>query len=162
MANNQSAFVFIIMSAVAILIGLAFYQGSFSQNVGTLTKTQDAINQSFTFPANGATAELTICGQKVLTNTITNQTSGAIVPTSNYTITQSIGSDGYLAAKLNTTFSGYAGRATNVTCNFQPKGYVDDGATRGIINLIAIFMVLLIIVCAVPQTREGFMSFFNS
>lgn len=153
----------IIIATVAILIGLALYTGTFAENIGKMTKTGESINQTMTLPAVTATSEISTCGQKALTYTLTNATGGGIVPTTNYTITQSAGSDGYLAAKVTTASqSAFAGRSINVTCTFEPKGYVADSAGRGIVALIAIFMALLILVAAIPDIRNGVLDFIRT
>lgn len=150
----QAGFGFIIMAAVAILIGLAFWTGTFSENIGTLTQTRESGNVTFTLPANGESTQLTFCEQAVESIIVTNATSGATVPSTNYTISQSTGSDGYLAAFITTTTSAYAGGSVNGSCEYQPYGYIDNGGSRAITSLIAVFMAILIMVAALPDARN--------
>jgi len=151
----------IIIATVGILVGLAFWP-TISPNIGAMTKTFDSVNATMTLPAAGVYSELTMCGQKALTNTVQNATGAGGVSTNNYTITQATGADGYLAAKITTTpGSPFAGRSVNVSCNYEPKGYVTDGAGRSMVSLIAIAMALLIIVAAVPNLRNGILDLFG-
>lgn len=145
---------FIIVSVVAILVGLALYSGTFAENIGTMTKTSATINKSFTMPAVGSSSELTMCGQKALTYSIVNATDHINIPTTNYTITQSTGVDGYLTAKVTTAAGGFGSKAVNVTCTYEPKGYITDSGSRGIVAIIAIFMAILIMIAAMPNIRD--------
>ena len=148
----------IILAAVAVLIGLAFYTGSFSQNIGQLTQTSAIANITVTFPTNGTILEIPVCGQRVISGSLLNATGTNLVATSNYTFNQRISTgDGYLVATLNVTIakeSPWSGKSVNVSCAYAPRGYLEDGGSRGIVILIAIFMSLLILVSAVPNLRE--------
>jgi len=148
----------ILIAFIAISIGLALYTGSFSDSIGQMTKTFDTRNVTVTFPNNGTVLELSACGQKVISGTIINSTSLVVVPTTNYSFSQRPSTtDGYLVATLNATLaghSGYSGKTVNVSCNYQPRGYIEDAGSRGIVVLIAIFMALLIAVSASPDLRE--------
>lgn len=158
--ENNGGFVFIVIAAVAILIGLAFWP-SIGPNIGAMTRTSSSANVTITMPADGATSELTMCGQRSTAIAIINRTTGSVVPTTNYTVTQSIGTDGYLAAKLTTTSSKYAGVAVNVSCDYEPKGYISEGGSRAMVGLIAIAMALLILVAAIPNIRNGVLDFIK-
>ena len=159
--NNraQIGFMAIVIAAVAILIGLAFW-ANFAGNIGQMTKTSSSTNVSFTMPANGSTSDLTPCYQKALTYELYNGTTAA-VPTTNYTITQAAGTDGYLAARIRNNDAAWNSKAVNVTCTYEPFGYIPEGGSRGIVTLIAIFMALLIVVAALPDVRNGILDFFK-
>lgn len=162
--KGQIGFGFIVMAAVAILIGLAFFP-SISPNIGAMTKTFTSTNVTMAMPANGATSELTMCGQRAAgTVQIINASTGTVVPTTNYTITQSTGTDGYLTAKITTTNSLlYAGRNVNVTCyDYEPKGYVAESGSRALVGLIAIAFALLIIVAAIPNLKDKLFDFIRT
>lgn len=152
----------IILATIGILVGAALWS-TISTPIGAMTRTFNAVNATITMPAIGARAELIPCGQRVVSQTLTNATGvGETVPTTNYTITQGIGADGYLAAFINTTTgSPYGGRSVNVSCNFEPKGYVTEGGTRGLVPLIAIAAALLIVIMAMPNIRSGVLDFFR-
>lgn len=155
-------FVGIVLIAVGILIGLAFFT-PVAQNVGTMTQTTgDIRNVTYTMPVAGSSVEITHCGQEILTGIITNATSGATVPATNYTLTTTAGADGYLAAFVQHDGGGYASQTVNVTCSsFEPKGYVNESGTRGIVVLIGIFFALLIAATALPNVRNGVLDFFK-
>jgi hypothetical protein len=124
-----------------------------------MTKLYDATNVTMTLPANSVAAELTMCGQKANSIIVTNATGGAVVPTTNYSTSQSVGNDGYLAAKITPSGSTYASRSVNISCNYEQKGYIPEAGGRGIISLVAVFAVLLIIVAALPDLRNGVIDF---
>lgn len=153
----------IIIATIAILVGLAFWS-TIGSSVGTLTAIQTSTNASFTFPGNGTTTDLTTCGQLntsavVIFNT-TNGTAGfqnLIVPVSNYTITQAAGADGFLSTRIAYNGGGvdrFGGFADNVTCTYQPRGYIAEGGSRSVVLLIPIFFALLIAIAAIPDLRE--------
>lgn len=148
------------MAAVSILIGLVFYTAS-GANIGAMTQTQQSGNQTFTLPSAGQTSELSVCGQRAVTTVLTNRTSGATIPTNNYTISQSLGVDGYLAAKITSAAGPFAGTPVNVSCTFEPKGYISDGGSRTVTALIGIFMALIILACALPDTRNQVFDLFR-
>ena len=155
MSENTTGFVFVVMAAVGILIGLAFLP-SISPEIGKMTQTFTSINVTMTMPAASSTSELTMCGQEARSYVLTNATNPAgVVPTTNYTVSSSAGSDGYLAAKITTASqSAFAGRSVNVTCTYEPKGYIDDSGSRAIVALVAIAFALLIVVAAIPNLRD--------
>ena len=49
--KGQAGFGFIVMAAIAILVGLALYTGTFAQNVGTMTQTTSVNRSIITLPA---------------------------------------------------------------------------------------------------------------
>ena len=154
--QTDGGFKFIIIAAVAILVGLAFW-GTIGDSIGVMTKTYDHYNFSVTLPAEGASTEVAGCGQKIVSITITNRTDGAVVPSTNYTTSQAVAAgDGYLIAKIAVTKSDYKSQAVNVSCNYQSRGYIEEGGTRGIVVLIAVFLALLIMIAAMPDLRNSF------
>jgi hypothetical protein len=161
-SKGQIAIGGIIIAFVAIVIGLAFFNGTFAQSIGTMTKTNSLTNTSFTMPDTGVTSELSICGQKVISIALNNATNGtySAVPSNNYTTSQRASTtDGYLVSTLTTTVSVYSNQTVNVTCDYQPRGYISDSGSRGIVSLIAVFMALLIMIAAMPNLRNGVMDF---
>lgn len=160
----QVGFGFIITAAVVILIGLALYSGTFAQNIGTMTKTTSVTNATMTMPAASATADMTPCGQRAITYVLNNASWGnETIPTTNYTVTQGTGSDGYRAARITTTANSvYASQSVKVTCTYEPKGYIAESSSRGIVGLIAIFMAILILVAALPPVKDKLFDFIRS
>ena len=161
MENKTIGFGLIVMAAVAVLIGLAFWP-TLSPAIGQMTKTFTSASTTITLPAGGATTEITPCGQKALTITIINATGGETITATNYTLSQSVGTDGYLAAKLTVAASSpYASKSVNYTCTYEPKGYIEDGGSRAIIGLVAIAMALLIMIAAMPNLKNGLIDFIK-
>lgn len=154
----------IIFATIAILVGLAFWT-ILGDSVGTLANIQTTTNASFTMPANGSTKDLTPCGQLNTTAIkVYNQTNGTggssaypFVTATNYSVTQATGNDGFLSARIKCTAGAvdyFCGHNVNVTCSYQPKGYITDSAGRGIALMIPIFAALLIMIAAIPDLRE--------
>ena len=155
----------IIIATIAVLVGLAFWS-TVGSSIGTLAVIQTSTNASFTFPANGSTSDLTTCGQlNTTTITVYNYTNntgavggaGALVGSTNYTVTQAAGTDGYLSARVTCTAlatNWVCGYATNVTCNYQPRGYITEGGGRSVALLIPVFLAILIAFAAIPDLRE--------
>lgn len=162
--KGQIGFGFVIMAAVAILIGLAFYTTTFSDSIGLMTKTYTSNNVTVTMGAENASVEIPQCGQRSLSTIVVNRSNTTdIITTANYTITTAAGTDGYLITKIQTPRYGkYAGYAVNVTCNYEPRGYISDGGSRAIVGLIAIFMALLILVAAIPDLRDKMFEFIRT
>lgn len=151
---ERQGFGFIIIAAVAVLIGVALFSGTFSESMGTLTQIATSpSNFSFVAGTNGTATEITGCGQAVRTITVWNGTNN-VVATTNYTASTGTGADGYQSAFLTNNNAAYNGVTWKVTCTHEPRGYVNDGATRGVINLIAIMFALLIVTAAMPDVRE--------
>lgn len=154
-------FIGIIIAATAILVGLALWP-ALSPAVGQMTKTFTNTNVSFTFPTNTTTQDLTPCGQRAISNTITNASGGEVIQAANYTISQGGGSDGYLSARIVAVgATKYQGTSANISCEYEPRGYISDGGSRAIVGLIAIFFALLIVVSALPDLRNGVIDFFK-
>lgn len=150
---KDKGFAIIVIAFCAIVVGLALWS-SIAGNIGKMTNIQSVTNATgFSMPASGATSELTMCGQEVRTILIVNSTG--TVPSTNYTITSSVGTDGYLAAKLTTNGVSYQSRVVNVTCTYEDKGYIDESGSRAIVLLVAIGFALLIMIAALPNLRNG-------
>lgn len=165
--NQYGLFAGIIAAAVLILVGLALYTGSIAGNIGTMTQTLTASNVSFTLPALNTATDLTPCGQKNISAvTIFNATGDVEYPAANYTISQAAGTDGYLSTRVTITGTLDAvdevGTAAQITCDYEPKGYIADGGARGMALLIPIFFVLLIMFAALnPTIRSGVLEWFG-
>ena len=144
----------IIIATVGILIGLALFTTS-AQFIGTSTNLATSVNQSFTMPALNAEKDLAPCGQKNTSAVVIYNVSGDFLVTSgNYTVRQATGDDGYLSARINATGQPFNATAVNVSCSYEPKGYITDGSTRTVAGLIVIVGALLIAIVALPQARD--------
>ncbi|UCD20938.1 MAG: hypothetical protein JSW08_00100 [archaeon] len=153
----------IVIAAVAVLVGLALWP-AFAGNVGTMTQTSSSANVSYTLPANGSTADLTPCYQDNTSAVVIYSDAGDyVLPSANYSVAQAAGTDGFLHARITliNINSTYAETAMNVSCSYEPLGYIEDSGSRGIVALIAIFMALLIAFAAFPNFRESVLNVFK-
>lgn len=162
--ENKTQVAFVIIAFIAVVIGLAFWP-TIGDSVGTLARIQTSTNASFTFPENGTSIDLVSCGQlntsAIVVFNETNGTAGFqnfIVPANNYTVTQGISPvDGYLVTRLAYNGGGvdrFGGFANNVTCTYQPRGYITDGGGRAIALIIPILAALAIAFSAFPDLRQ--------
>ena len=157
----------IIILAIMLIFGLALAV-PIAQSQGTLTNIGNSSNASYTLPANGTIEDLVACGQLNTSNVViynyTNASgdvqgiNGLGIGTGNYSVNQSVGSDGYLNTRIfwNNLGGAYvkAGYKANVTCQFEPKGYNHDPSARGIAGLILVFTSIALI--AVVIRKEYF------
>lgn len=152
----------LVVAFIAVSIGLALFISNIAPDIGRMTNTFTTTNQAgFTFPASTSAVELTPCGQKALTISLTNHTDGYEISSGNYTTSQAAGSDGYLSAFIQNVSGQFSGREVNVTCTYQPRGYIDFGASRAVAGLIAILFALMIMVSVIPDLRNGILDFIG-
>lgn len=154
----------ILIAFVAIVVGIAFYQ-AIIQYVGESTGVSliRTINSTITMPAANGVVELT--GQEYVGTAIVTNASevGTIVPTTNYTITERINSDGVKGIVLTSKGGMWATGSVNITYTYYPDGYIDDAGGRSMALLIPIFAALAIaIVALVPALRSGIMDMMKS
>jgi len=144
----------LLIAAVMIIVGLVFFQQS-NAFIGTATNTEYSRNQTVTFPASGATVEL--LGQNIIgSGHIVNNSNGALVAASNYTIAQGLGTDGLTATILTGKLGFFSGQTVNVSYTYEPNGYISSSGGRSVALIIPIFFALLIAVIAlVPALRNG-------
>jgi len=146
----------LVVAFIAVSIGLALFVSNIAPDIGRMTKTFTTTNQAgFTFPASTSAVELTPCGQKALTISLTNYTDGYAISSGNYTTSQAAGSDGYLSAFIKNVSGQFSGKQVNVTCTYEPRGYIDSGASRSVVALISILFALMIMVSVIPDLRNG-------
>ena len=132
-----------------------------------MTKIQTSSNASFTAPAIGTVTDLTPCGQLNTSSVVIyNETGDALFPGANYTITQGTSSiNGFLSTQINITGTlggeDVAGTSLQVSCDYQPYGYITDSGGRGVAALIIIFMAFAIAFAAFPDLREFAGGLFN-
>jgi len=79
-----------------------------------------------------------------------NATNNITVPTTNYSIGTGV-TDGLPTAQIDTANAGvnFSGYLWNVTYDYEPLGYVSDGASRTILALVVLFGALAILVTVV-------------
>ena len=149
----------LVIAAVAVIVGLVLFQAA-AQKVGDSTNTYQATNASFTMPANGTTADLTPCGQgNTSAVVIMNASTNVTVTAGNYTISKGIGSDGYINSRIYYNGVGnnyYGGYAVNVTCTYEPKGYINDTGGRAIAGIIILLSAIAIAVVLLPLLRQDY------
>lgn len=153
----------IIIGFIAVIIGLAFW-GLLGNNIGTLAVIQTSANQTFTLPANNTITDLIPCGQQNTSNVVIYTPDGKLVfthgalPSGNYTAIHQAGSDGYLSTRINVTNmnSTWASQAVNVSCSYEPRGYINEGGGRAVALIIPILFALAIAFAASPDMREWF------
>jgi hypothetical protein len=135
----------IIVIAVAIIFALSLMVGSGSifSNIGQSTQKVSYVNNTVTFPAAGST--LTLNGQAVSDVIVTNKTSGAVVPSTNYTTTNYDVSTGTLRTYLTGLTGYYNNQSVNISYTTEPLGYATDSGSRAVIQLIGIFSALAVI-----------------
>lgn len=150
----------IVVAFIAVVVGLSFWS-LMGSNIGQMTKTSTSTNALFTM-GTGVAKELTPCGQKVLTISLVNNSDSVAIQTGNYTTSVAAGSDGYLAAFIKNNTAQFGGQIVNVTCTYEPKGYISDGGSRAVVTLIAVMMAILIMVSAMPDLRKQVIDFFGS
>lgn len=149
----------ILVGFIGILVSLILYQGTVPF-IGQTTLTSSSINRTYTMPNNAVKIDL--IGQELLsTPIVTNSTSGAVVPTTNYTIAERVSTvDGLKRIALTGANGLYNGRSVNVSYDYGAEGYIDDAAGRSVTGLIAIMSVLAIVIFAISLAiRKGWFDF---
>lgn len=156
----------LVIIAVAIIVAVTLLTGGITSNVATLTTKVNYVNLTYTAPSAANTA-IELQGQAWRNVIVTNATSGTLIPTNNYTITNyQVSSTGSLVTKLTTTTGGqslgYYGKGINISGEVEPYGYDTTAGGRAIADLIIVFAALAIaIVVLVPVIRNGFLDLFD-
>lgn len=149
----------IILTFVAVIVGLAIFDGGITNPVAQITQTVDVTNQTATFGVAGSNT--TLKGQAISNVVVTNAT-GFLVPATNYTINNYQVSNGQLITSLTVKAGnvGFAGNTSNVSYTYEPYGYATQSGSRAIIGLIVIFAALAIgLIALVPTLRSGILEF---
>lgn len=154
------------MTAVSIIVAVVLFT-IIAQNIGTVTTTSSITNASFTMPANATWKELTPCAQKNISAVViynyTNNTGDVATPLvtygANVTVVQGISNtSGVLASMLYfdcKTCAAVNAYKVNVTCDFEPAGYIEEGGARAVAGLIVIFFALgIAVITLVPTLRS--------
>lgn len=155
----------ILVAFVGIIVALALYQGIFGfigQTTSSEVYNTTAGSAALVVPADGATTDLT--GQELLdTPLVINATGGETVPSTNYTIAETISATDGLKRISYTAVGGlYEGASVNVSYTYGAEGYVDSGAGRSIVLLIPILAALAIGLIALgPTIKSGIEKIMN-
>lgn len=157
---EDKGFQFIVIAAVAVLIGLAFWS-TIGGSIGTLARLQQTNNVSFATPTGATWFDVIPCGQLNTTNVrVFNRTGDVEISATSYNIRQSVSAtDGYLITQIRnisifSTGAQAASTTLNITCEYQPRGYIAESGGRNIALLIPIFFAILIAFAAMPDLRE--------
>ena len=138
---------------VSVIIGLALFNGGITSNVGASTQTVTYTNQTITFQAAGST--VTLNGKLSSNVVVINQTSGTVVPSSNYTILNNVIVNGALASQLQAANGYFNGVGVNISYVSQPLGYIPDSGSRSIAGIIIIMAALAIAAIVLAKAWEG-------
>lgn len=151
----------IIIVAIALIVGVIFFQ-VIAQETGKGVNTVTLTNSTATASVNGSSFYLTDYRSLTATS-ITNGTTGATIPSSNYTITNNVVYNGNLAVKIALSNDcAYGGETWAINGVAQPLTYIADSGARSVASLIAIFFALAIVVVALsPTARDGLMNAFS-
>lgn len=132
---------------IALVVGLSLLSGGIYENIGATTLTRTEVNDSLTVPTAGSSTNLK--GQAAYSITVINATNGAVIPTSNYTVTNYQVVNGVLTSTFTNNEADNNGLTFNVTYTYEPDGYATSTGARSMINLIAIFSVLALVAAAI-------------
>ena len=148
----------ILIAFIGVIVGLLLFQ-AMNPFIGDATGKNSITveNSTTTLPASGSPVDFD--GQELIGSaTVTNASGGQIVPTTNYTFAEGVGSDGVKGLIFEGTSGSYVGQSVNLSYSAYPDGYIDNAGGRSIALLIPIFAALLIMVIAlVPSLRSGLM-----
>lgn len=146
----------ILMLVIGVIVCLVLLQAS-APGIATVTSTVSVTNQTVTAPATNGNATI-LSGQAATVITVTNATSGTLIPASNYTIRNYVLSNGVLVNTFtsNGGDGGWQGKGINVTYTYEPYGYATDSGSRAVAGFILLFAALAIAIFAlVPTLRSG-------
>ena len=142
---------------IGIIVALTLINGGISSNIGTVTNTVNVVNQT-----NTLSATTLLSGQAVSDVIVTNASSGAVVPATNYTIVNYDVSTGSLRTYLASTGGSYVGKSINVSYTYEPLGYATNAGSRAVTSMILVFACLGVISFVVWRIYEdGFFGMFK-
>lgn len=148
----------ILILAVGAIVALVLFQESANQVAKSNPSTTTTIlNQTITFPAAGGKVILT--GQELVASYgLTNKSSGAVVPTTNYTLQEEVRtSDGLKGIVITGKAGDWAGLPVNVSYVYYPDGYIDDAGGRSIAGIIVLLAALAVAIFVLaPFLKERF------
>jgi len=160
-ANNQRIGL-LLMTAIAIIVGLVLLTGS-AQNLSDAVHTENLANRSMGAVAvNNALFYFRDC--RALANVVVfNATGGVAVETGNYTVVnEALDTSGNLVSYINPTISitpsvGWNKGTWTVDAVCSPTGYITDSGARAVAGVILVlFAVALVVVMLYPTLKEKF------
>lgn len=150
----------LVILAVAVIVCLTLLTGGITQGVSTLQNTVQLRNYSVVSAASGSSVNIPY--QALNGVIIQNATSGAVIPATNYTVTNYVVNNGVLVTTLTSKAGadGFQGKAVNVTAVAEPFGYDTNAGGRAISGLIIIFAAIALVVAVmVPVIKNGVIDF---
>lgn len=145
----------LILAAITIIVGVILLVAS-AQNVGDATNTISVANDSLGTASNDTTVYLT--SYRAISSVVIYNGSDAVVPSTNYTVTNNVVYEGALAVSVLPTSGAvynYTGYEWNISGTAQPTGYIDDAGGRAVAGLIIIFFALAIAVVSLVPTLKS-------
>jgi hypothetical protein len=151
--KGQAGFGGILVAFISIIVGVTLFV-VISQTVGTSTDTVAVANVSLgATVVNGTTQYLT--GYVALSDVVIyNETDDALIPSTNYTVTNHVVYNGAEAVSILPQTTSDLKSVWQVSGTAEPQGYI-GGAGRSMALLIPIFFALLIAVLALEPTLRG-------
>jgi len=156
--KGQEGVGMILIVAITLIVGLILFT-AIAQEVGTSINTVEVANQSIATVVND-TAQYLTDYRAISGVVIFNETGDAIVPASNYTITNNVlnPTTGALSVRIVPSTTPDYKSAWKVSGTAQPLTYIPDAGGRALAGLIAIFFALGVLVVALtPSLRGGLM-----
>lgn len=155
----------ILVVAIALIVGAIFFQ-VISQQVGSSTNTVTVANETLGDASNSTTVYLT--AYKSISNVVIYNESGkAIVPSTNYTLTNNVidPTTGGLAVSVLPTSAataGFTGFEWTISGTAQETTYISESGGRAVANLIGIFFALVLVAAALfPIYESKFMEWIG-
>ena len=141
--ENMGFIGIILMAFISIIVALALFNGGITSNVAGTTTLGTTVNDTVTSAASGSAISLD--GKYVSDLIATNISSGATIPSTNYTIQNNQVVNGVLTARLlSNDGTEYPGQSWNVSYTYQPEGYITSSGGRSIASIIIVLTALAI------------------
>ncbi len=136
----------LILAFIGVIVALALLTGGITAGVGQLTTTSTITNETVTLPASGSYIDRADCINYGGTPIVTNATSGAVVPNTNYTFTTRVSpTNGLKVLTIKSTGGVFASTSINASYTCLPQGYAEDSAARSMTSLIILLSILALI-----------------
>jgi hypothetical protein len=157
---------------IIAIVALGFFN-PIASNIASTTDTQTATNETITLAAANTTTNLKgreLVGTLLAYNAtgdpngpITNPNSTGIIAGANFTITSNVLVTGDLFLRITAVDnSPFRNSNINVSYEYKPVTYIDNGGGRALASIILVFAALaLAIAMIVPSFRNGIMDMFG-
>ena len=150
--GEANVLVGLILLAMILFIGFALLT-PVATTKGEITNLGTSANVSYTLGASGSTSDLTPCGQaNASAVVIYNPAGDYVLPAANYTVSRTTASRIYLTS-VNST---YASTDMNVSCSYEPVGYLDSSGDRSLFGLIQTMMIMVLLITAALYAMKQF------